>query len=52
MHLGGCMVVDRTAQIASIFEKRQPLVTKVEEVENNLQALSSALYGLDQHRSQ
>ena len=46
------MVDNRTAQIASIIEKRQPLATKVEEVENNLQALSSALHVLEQHRSQ
>lgn len=46
------MVGNRTDKIASIIEKRQPLATKVEEVENNLQALSSALHGLDQHRSQ
>jgi chromosome segregation ATPase len=46
------MVGNRTAQIARIIEKRQPLATKVEEVENNLQSLSSALHGLDQHRSQ
>ncbi|MBW4642749.1 MAG: hypothetical protein KME23_07075 [Goleter apudmare HA4340-LM2] len=43
---------NRTDQIARIIEKRQPLAIKVEEVENNLQALSSALHGLDQHRSQ
>lgn len=46
------MADDRTAQIAGIIEKRQPLATKVEEVENNLQSLSSALHELDQHRSQ
>ena len=46
------MVSNRTAQIASIIEKRQPLATKIEEVENNLQSLSLALHGLDQHRSQ
>jgi ABC-type glutathione transport system ATPase component len=43
---------NRTAQIARIIEERQPLAIKVEEVENNLQALSSALHVLDQHRSQ
>ena len=46
------MAGNRTDQIAGIIEKRQPLATKVEEVENNLQALSSALHGLDEHRSQ
>ncbi len=42
----------RTTQIASIIEKRKPLATKVKETESNLHALSSALHGLDEHRSQ
>ncbi|MGP1386033.1 MAG: hypothetical protein ACTS2F_20915 [Thainema sp.] len=51
-YLGECMIGNRTTQIASIIEKRQPLAIKVEEVENNLQVLSSALHGLDEHRTQ
>jgi chromosome segregation ATPase len=39
-------------KLQELLRKRQPLATKVEEVENNLQSLSSALHGLDQHRSQ
>lgn len=46
------MVKERTARIASIIEKRQPLATRIEKVEANLQILSSALHGLEQHRHQ
>ncbi|NEZ64600.1 hypothetical protein D0962_17700 [Leptolyngbyaceae cyanobacterium CCMR0082] len=46
------MSENRTVQIARIIEKRQPLAIEVEEVGKNLQALSSALHGLEQHRSQ
>jgi len=43
------MVRDR---IAGIIEKRQPLATRIEKVEANLQILSSALHGLEQDRNQ
>ncbi len=39
-------------KIAGIIEKRQPLATRIEKVEANLQILSSALHSLEQHRHQ
>ncbi len=41
---------NRTEKIASIIEKRRPLAQKIADVEMNLQSLSSALRGLEEHR--
>jgi hypothetical protein len=41
----------RTARIASIIEKRRPLVEKIAEVEANLKSVESALRQLDDRRN-
>lgn len=46
------MSVPRTARIASIIEKRRPLVQKIESVEANLNNLASALRKLEEHRNE
>jgi len=46
------MNINRSVQIASIIEKRRPLVQKIEAVEANLKSLSSALGHLEEHRNQ
>ncbi|MEO1377447.1 MAG: hypothetical protein AAFW70_24830 [Cyanobacteria bacterium J06635_10] len=44
--------MNRTTQIANIIEKRQPLATKIEQVKENLNNLSSALNYLEDYRQQ
>lgn len=46
------MNTNRTARIASIIEKRRPLVQKIEEVEANLKSLALALRNLEDNRNQ
>jgi len=43
------MSKNRTSQIAEIVDKRKPLATKIETVENNLKILDSTLDELSQH---
>ncbi|GAB1545465.1 hypothetical protein NUACC21_81410 [Scytonema sp. NUACC21] len=45
-------VTKRAGKIASIIEKRRPLVHKIERVEANLKTLSSALRYLENHRNE
>lgn len=44
--------MNRTAQIANIIEKRQPLANKIEKVKVNLNSLSSELSYLEDYRQQ
>ena len=46
------MSMNRSAQIANIIEKRQPLANKIEEVKVNLNSLSSRLSYLEDYRQQ
>ena len=44
--------MNRTARIASIIEKRRPLVQKIELAEANLKSLTLALRNLENNRNQ
>lgn len=45
-------MMNKTAKIANIIEKRQPLANKIEEVKENLNNLSSTLSYLEDYRQQ